>query len=216
MATSRPAWMMHAMSCGTEALTPRPGSGHEPRERKAPIRMTRSHNPGRCRRVEPPRNHASLPRPAFPETLTTFPRPRMNRNLRPVPSLSSRRVSSPGGLRRSMIPTAPHPRTTSSRGNQWRPRPILSHPGGEATRARVDEPVSVWLKPWSSMLCQVVPSRRSEPRQVAMEPTVMIRSRRNDRESGVKVSRHDCDHRLWNGQSSERAEGRRGRGAQPK
>ena len=39
----------------------------------------------------------------------------------------------------------------------------------------------------------------------------MIRSHLDDRETGAKVRRHDRDHRLRNGQSSQRSESRRGR-----
>src|SRR5208282_1090061 len=47
-----------------------------------------------------------------------------------------------------------------------------------------------------------------------MEPTVMIRSRMEDRGTGARVSRHDRDHRLRNGKFAQRSEGRRGRGPQ--
>lgn len=127
MAISRPAWMMLAISCGIEGSTPRPESGHEPRERKTQIRTTRSHSPGRCRRVGPPGNRASLPPPASPATLTTFPQPRTNRSLKPGPSLSSLRVPLRGGQRSPLIPPDPHRRTTSCAGNRSRPQPILRH-----------------------------------------------------------------------------------------
>ena len=135
-AISRPAWMMLAISCGIGGSTPRPESGHEPRERRAQIRTARWHSPGRCRRVEPPGNRASLPPPASPAT-STFPRPRTNRSLRLGPSPSSLRVPLRGGQSSPMIPPAPHPRTTNCTGNRSRPQPILGHhPGNKASPNR--------------------------------------------------------------------------------
>ena len=135
-AISRPAWMMLAISCGIGGSTPRPGSGHEPKERGTQIRTTRSHSPGRCLPGERARSRES-PRPqVFRATSTTFPPPRTNRRLRPGQSLSSLRVPLRGGQRSPMIPHAPHPRTTIRAGNRSRPQLTLRHHGDKASPSR--------------------------------------------------------------------------------
>jgi len=123
---------MLAISCGIEGSTPRPGSGHEPKERGTQIRTTRSHSPGRCLPGERARSRGS-PRPQVFRATSTFPPPRTNRSLRPGPSLSSLRVPLRGGQRSPMIPHAPHPRTTICAGNRSRPRPTLRRHGDKAS-----------------------------------------------------------------------------------
>src|SRR5271157_6308789 len=98
-----------------------------------------------------------------------------------------------------MIPPAPHPRTTSCTGNRWRPQPILRHHPGDKASPNRRAGVRIGENFVDHLSTVAAPSRLSALRQVAMGPTVMIRSHVEDRGTGAKVSPHDRDHRLRNG-----------------
>ena len=143
-AISRPAWMMLAISCGIGGSTPRPGSGHEPRERRAQIRTDEIAQPRTLPAGRTTRKPRKPPSASIPGDLDDLPtasdesEPQTGTISFKSPGSTSRRPKFPDDSSRSAL------RGRRAALATGRDRSRSSGTTQVIRRAQIDEPVSAW------------------------------------------------------------------------